>query len=555
MSTIALAFAGLVDHYVAMNNFKSDKKQLSKAADLCLQLYRASFLLTPKDKALKTTIYNMFSSLLTEICQIYEEEDPKDPFFGEENIATSMNNIAKGKDSDKERKKTEKDIKEIEKVKDTKKEDKETEKEVKEDEKERKTNEQIIDTKKEVKDTELAKDIKKNTKETPRRTELAKDTKKEVKETELAKDTKKEVKETEKERKTHQTKDTKKDIRPPTIYNVALLLKCILDKVKPNIDTEIYEEFIDTVLLELVYYLISFFKTYLAFDISTAPISDDFSYIKPENAIHFLFSLSIHRSPDRFLKYDSYNTLSSDIYKILRSASNKVMNSRNYKQTMKEFEEVKKKIAELSQSSDKKFNDQDQKFNVHDQKFNDQDQKFNDYDQKLLEMKKLIEEQAKQLKQYKLNEEVTNKSLSEEKSEHANEILALQKQIENLTLANKELQNDLESTKENRDKINTDFQNLNHRLLKRDSEYNQLKKDMKDLEAAKNKKIKEQASLIQAEKARVKEYQEKMGKHYSNSTTFNGIDDFNNKFEFIYSYVLEKRAEDYSLDFNEIKDN
>ena len=528
MSTIALAFAGLVDHYVAMNNFKSDKKQLSKAADLCLQLYRASFLLTPKDKALKTTIYNMFSSLLTEICQIYEEEDPKDPFFGEENIATSMNNIAKGKDSDKERKKTEKDIKEIEKVKDTKKEDKETEKEVKEDEKERKTNEQIIDTKKEVKDTELAKDIKKNTKETPRRTELAKDTKKEVKETE-------------KERKTHQTKDTKKDIRPPTIYNVALLLKCILDKVKPNIDTEIYEEFIDTVLLELVYYLISFFKTYLAFDISTAPISDDFSYIKPENAIHFLFSLSIHRSPDRFLKYDSYNTLSSDIYKILRSASNKVMNSRNYKQTMKEFEEVKKKIAELSQSSDKKFNDQDQK--------------FNDYDQKLLEMKKLIEEQAKQLKQYKLNEEVTNKSLSEEKSEHANEILALQKQIENLTLANKELQNDLESTKENRDKINTEFQNLYHRLLKRDSEYNQLKKDMKDLEAAKNKKIKEQASLIQAEKARVKEYQEKMGKHYSNSTTFNGIDDFNNKFEFIYSYVLEKRAEDYSLDFNEIKDN
>ena len=76
MTTIALAFAGIVDYYLALNHPQTDKKNLTMAVELTFKLAETDFVLSQDDKEYKNTItklHNTFSSILAEICTIYYE--------------------------------------------------------------------------------------------------------------------------------------------------------------------------------------------------------------------------------------------------------------------------------------------------------------------------------------------------------------------------------------------------------------------------------------------------------------------------------------------------
>ena len=123
-------------------------------------------------------------------------------------------------------------------------------------------------------------------------------------------------------------KNQKKGINSssPSIYQVAGLLKSIIETEREGETTyEIYNNYINSVVLDLCSYLINSFFEEKTFDASFLEISENCTRINPSLIMNTFFEIAIHRELESTLKFDTFQNLKADINKEFQKITNKVM--------------------------------------------------------------------------------------------------------------------------------------------------------------------------------------------------------------------------------------
>ena len=416
-------------------------------------------------------------------------------------------------------------------------------------------------------------------------------------------------------------KNQKKGINSssPSIYQVAGLLKSIIETEREGETTyEIYNNYINSVVLDLCSYLINSFFEEKTFDASFLEISENCTKIDPSLVMNTFFEIAIHRELESTLKFDTFQNLKADINKEFQKITNKVMSCKQIGNLGEEWKAFKEQIystfkvfrtqveKRLNLKLDEKINNKvDEKVETRlnlkiDEKINNKvDEKvetkmikvesvvqdiksqvntiqstnverlkeewdnfkkefnFGEYSVEFQEMKKLLEKQSKELKFYELQKE-KSKTTNENQNEA---VAALKSQIEELISLNKDLeQKNSELVKEN-DTLEEKVRNLKSKF---DDQYHSLlrvENNYKTLQASNIKKTESLNRVIQYQSetisAQLKEIQElkRDRKEYDPKLTVNGVEDFAAKINFIYNYTLEERAKKYTLDLKDVLDN
>ena len=404
----------------------------------------------------------------------------------------------------------------------------------------------------------------------------------------------------------------------PSIYQVAGLLKSIIETEREGDSKyEIYNSYINSVVLDLCSYLINFFIGEKTFAHRFLKISEDCTRINPSLVMTTFFEIALHLELESTLKFDTYQNLKADINRALHIITNKMMSYKkicNVEEEWKAFKEqmysiikdvraqvetklslkIEEKInskvdekveSKLNSTIEEKINNkvdgvetklikvdsvvQDIKSQVSTIQLNNVDRikeewdnfkkefSFGEYSVEFQEMKKLLEKQSKELKFYELQKE-QNKTTNENQNEA---IAALKSQIEELISLNKDLElKNSELVKEN-ETLEEKVRNLK---LKFDEQYHSLlmvENSNKTLQAENIKKIeslnrviRNQSETISAQFNAIQELK-KERKEYDPKLTVNGVEDFAAKINFIYNYTLEERAKKYTLDLKDIMDN
>ena len=393
-------------------------------------------------------------------------------------------------------------------------------------------------------------------------------------------------------------KNQKKGINSssPSIYQVAGLLKSIIETEREGETTyEIYNNYINSVVLDLCSYLINSFFEEKTFDASFLEISEDCTRIDPSLVMNTFFEIAIHREFESTLKFDTFQNLKADINKEFQKITNKVMSCKQIGNLGEEWKAFKEQIystfkvfrtqveKRLNLKLDEKINNkvdekvetklikvesvvQDIKSQVNTiqstnverlkEEWDNFKKEFNfgEYSVEFQEMKKLLEKQSKELKFYELQKE-KSKTTNENQNEA---VAALKSQIEELISLNKDLeQKNSELVKEN-DTLEEKVRNLKSKF---DDQYHSLlrvENNYKTLQASNIKKTESLNRVIQYQSetisAQLKEIQElkRDRKEYDPKLTVNGVEDFAAKINFIYNYTLEERAKKYTLDLKDV---
>ena len=267
-------------------------------------------------------------------------------------------------------------------------------------------------------------------------------------------------------------KNQKKGINSssPSIYQVAGLLKSIIETEREGETTyEIYNNYINSVVLDLCSYLINSFFEEKTFDASFLEISENCTKIDPSLVMNTFFEIAIHRELESTLKFDTFQNLKADINKEFQKITNKVMSCKQIGNLGEEWKAFKEQIystfkvfrtqveTRLNLKIDEKINNkvdekvetklikvesvvQDIKSQVNTiqstnverlkEEWDNFKKEFNfgEYSVEFQEMKKLLEKQSKELKFYELQKE-KSKTTNENQNEA---VAALKSQIEEL---------------------------------------------------------------------------------------------------------------------------
>ena len=396
-------------------------------------------------------------------------------------------------------------------------------------------------------------------------------------------------------------KNQKKGINSssPSIYQVAGLLKSIIETEREGETTyEIYNNYINSVVLDLCSYLINSFFEEKTFDASFLEISENCTRINPSLVMNTFFEIAIHRELESTLKFDTFQNLKADINKEFQKITNKVMSCKQIGNLGEEWKAFKEQIystfkvfrtqveKRLNLKLDEKINNkvdekvetklikvesvvQDIKSQVNTIQSTNVDRlkeewdnfkkefNFGEYSVEFQEMKKLLEKQSKELKFYELQKE-KSKTTNENQNEA---VAALKSQIEELISLNKDLeQKNSELVKEN-DTLEEKVRNLKskfddqyHSLLRVENNYKTLQANNIKKTECLNRVIQYQSETISAQLKEIQELKRDR-KEYDPKLTVNGVEDFAAKINFIYNYTLEERAKKYTLDLKDVLDN
>ena len=396
-------------------------------------------------------------------------------------------------------------------------------------------------------------------------------------------------------------KNQKKGINSssPSIYQVAGLLKSIIETEREGETTyEIYNNYINSVVLDLCSYLINSFFEEKTFDASFLEISENCTKIDPSLVMNTFFEIAIHRELESTLKFDTFQNLKADINKEFQKITNKVMSCKQIGNLGEEWKAFKEQIystfkvfrtqveTRLNLKIDEKINNkvdekvetklikvesvvQDIKSQVNTiqstnverlkEEWDNFKKEFNfgEYSVEFQEMKKLLEKQSKELKFYELQKE-KSKTTNENQNEA---VAALKSQIEELISLNKDLeQKNSELVKEN-DTLEEKVRNLKskfddqyHSLLRVENNYKTLQANNIKKTECLNRVIQYQSETISAQLKEIQELKRDR-KEYDPKLTVNGVEDFAAKINFIYNYTLEERAKKYTLDLKDVLDN
>lgn len=243
-----------------------------------------------------------------------------------------------------------------------------------------------------------------------------------------------------------------------------------------------------------------------------------------------IFEISLHREINDFLKYDHFSKVESEINCTKTKIIKKVMNSKEISKMKQELDKLKEQIKNQNKEINATFREQHMELN---------------YCQN--ELKK------HQLQIFDINSK--SKKHSEEKFEEQTDIITLQKQINSLTILNKSLQEENQSLNEKLTKID----NHNSEIMEKCNDFYfkwiNVEKKYGAYKKEKENELRQKAKIIDAQRKVIKELSNDKVKNNNDNLTVNGITNYKEKFDFIYDYVLEERAKNYTLNYQDIKYN